>query len=120
MGFFDAFKNCHIPTGPLHVAVEGTEWCNAKVKSGDDVIVSLTPRNSYQKDNGWPEKGIVNINTRGASSTEYGNWIGYVPATHARKLLNAVNRYGSVEAHASIHRRKGELVVELRMPRDWK
>jgi hypothetical protein len=90
------------PAGAKSVKVEGTAWCKVDLPDSDDVLVSLTPRNGYQRDAGWPEEGIVNVNRAGSRRTAEGNWIGYIPAAQAAPFLRIVMENGTTYAHARV------------------
>lgn len=91
-----------IPKGNYQIMVQGTQWCKIDLTTNKDRILSLTPKNKYQKDHEWPEDGIVNVNKRGSRRTTAKNWVGYIPAAQAQKLLKVVETHGTTSVHCSI------------------
>jgi hypothetical protein len=69
----------HIPCGDFEVGVLGTSYSQKMIRRlGGCSLFSLTPRNGYQKKEGWPAPGSVNVNVHGSRRTEKGNWLGYI------------------------------------------
>lgn len=98
----EALSRFDIPKGDIEIEVEGTAWCKIELKRNVNRLLSLTPRNDYQRENNWPEEGIVNVNKTGSRITTANNWIGYIPSDNATKLINVVNSYDVVTVHARI------------------
>lgn len=88
--------------GPCEVAVQGVEWCKIPLSNNQDRILSLTPRNRYQQEHGWPEVGAVNVNKNGSKRTTEKNWVGYIPAHQAVKLNALVMTHGITRVHARV------------------
>lgn len=91
-----------IPSGPVEIEASGTAYCKVSMTDSDDCMLSLTNRNDYQIEMGWPEPGIVNINSDWSSQTDDKNWIGYIPARFAAKLVDVVASHNVVRVHARV------------------
>ena len=112
----DAFE---IPAGTCEVRDDGTIYCKPRLKSGDDVTLALTMLNDYQRENGWPKEGCVNVNSARASETTAKNWVGYVQARFATKLLPLVVEHGAVRVHARIEHGGSKPSVTLLLPDEY-
>lgn len=102
-----------IPKGDQIIEVEGTTWCKINLSDNEDRVLSLTPLNTYQVQQGWPEQNCVNVNSRGARRTTGKNWVGYIPANKAARLRHIVDNHGTTFVHARITNAKTNPKVEL-------
>lgn len=108
-----------LPVGSYEVSVEGLSWCKIPLSDNRDRVFSLTPRNTYQVEQGWPESDVVNVCKRGSKRTTAKNWIGYIPAAKSRKLMGVVMSHGATNVHARVST-KGKNEVVLMLPEAYR
>ncbi len=127
MGIFSKLEKAfrkpaiEIPYGDFAIDVYGLTWCKIPLVDSDDCLFSLTELNEYQKMQGWPEEGCVNVNAFGSTETTVTNWAGYIRSSDSEKLLGVVKEHQAVNAHASVRvaiNKLGnyELTVTLHIP----
>lgn len=108
-------SDVEIPIGPIELKVEGLAWSRLALPDNPDRIFSLTPRNHYQEDHEWPEVGCVNVNRAGSRRTTDKNWVGYIPAAKAKRILQVVMKHGTTRVHARVNDGK----VFLMLPKKY-
>lgn len=107
-------KDIEIKRGHHKINVEGTGWCKISLSDCEDKVLSLTPRNEYQKEHEWPAPGCVNVNANGAKRTTGKNWVGYIPPKKAKKLNKIVMNHGITRVHARVEGNNVTLLVPRR------
>lgn len=108
-----------LPVGSYEISVEGLVWCKIPLSDNQDRVFSLTPRNTYQVEQGWPEGDVVNVCKRGSKRTTEKNWVGYIPAAKSGKLMQVVLSHGVTYVHARVST-KGKNEVVLMLPEAYR
>lgn len=112
-------SDIEIPTGEYEINVEGLAWCKLSLKTCEDRIFSLTPRNTYQIEHNWPEGEILNVCRKGSKRTTEKNWVGYISEKDAKTLRKVVLTHGVTNVHAKIDITNSTKMVLL-VPRKYK
>lgn len=110
-----------VPIGGTEIEVYGDQYRNKTLKAaygniGNSItVIAITPPVQYQIDKGWPSLPFVNVNTRGAMSTTYDNWLGYIPYKYGSEVDfdKLIDKYKYIEASAKIEKRQGSYEIML-------
>jgi hypothetical protein len=115
-----SLPDAEIPAGSYEIPVEGLQWCKIKLSNNGDRVFSLTPKNTYQIDNDWPEGDIVNVCRKGSRRATGKNWVGYIP-THRMPggLVSTVLSHGTTNVHARVEVKGSKRSVTLLLPRGY-
>ncbi len=98
------------------VRVRGTVYCKPNLSSAKRTRLSLTRKNDYQIQHGWPEGDIINVNELGSRETNADNFIGYINAKDAMDLYMLVQKSGRCDVFARIERSVNGPQVTLLLP----
>lgn len=95
------------------VRVRGTVYCKPRLSPSSRARLTVTKKNQYQIEHGWPEGNILNVNTLGSKETTANNFIGYVNANDAIDLYESVQRSGRRDVFAKIELSSNAPIVTL-------
>ena len=70
----------YIPMGDFEIVIKGIVYTQERLHKlyfANTKWFSLTPRNRYQREHAWPDRGCINVNYHGSKITDENNWLGY-------------------------------------------